>query len=188
MLWRAGERSGARFGWTLPGGVSGARFGWTLPGSAAGHGGVFRQGTGARPGGVSGAWWPGAAAAPREWWRVPSRVGVHGTGDTVPASERVDDRRGEIIMIRSSENPVQHAQRILRRLFPEDPELTEAIAWARQELREAQLDPATAPLRSLRVLRRADRRLTFAAARYLVDAAAGRAPRLGEPYGSPLLD
>lgn len=75
-----------------------------------------------------------------------------------------------------SRSPVERAQTQLRRLFPEDPELTGATAWARETLRLAGLDATTSPLRSLRVLRRADRRLGAVAARHLVELAAGRDP------------
>ncbi|ATG53239.1 hypothetical protein CFK38_12515 [Brachybacterium vulturis] len=77
-------------------------------------------------------------------------------------------------MIGSSQGPAERAQRQLHGLFPEDPALTAATTWATETLRSAQLDPSTAPLRSLRALRRADRRLGVLAARYLVEAAAGR--------------
>ena len=76
----------------------------------------------------------------------------------------------------SSRSPVERARRQLRRLFPDDPHLTGATDWARETLRLAGLDASTAPLRSLRVLRRADRRLSAVAARHLVELAAGRHP------------
>lgn len=77
-------------------------------------------------------------------------------------------------------SPVERAQRQLRRLFPEDPELTGATAWARETLRLAGLDAAASPLRSLRILRRADRRLGAVTARYLVELAAGQDPAVRE--------
>lgn len=73
-------------------------------------------------------------------------------------------------------SPVERAQMQLRRHFPDDPDLTGATAWARETLRTEGLDASEAPLRSLRVLRRADRRLGAVAARYLVELAAGRSP------------
>jgi hypothetical protein len=85
-------------------------------------------------------------------------------------------------MIGGTADPVGRAQKELRRLFPEDPDLSGATAWARETLREAGLDASSAPLRSLRALRRADRRLGAVAARYLVQSAAGR---LGERPGRP---
>ena len=75
-----------------------------------------------------------------------------------------------------SRSPVERAQRQLRRLFPDDPQLTAATAWARETLRTEGIDASASPLRSLRVLRRADRRLSAVAARYLVELAAGRRP------------
>lgn len=92
-------------------------------------------------------------------------------------------------MISSSLSPVQRAQKQLHRLFPEDPALHGAIAWATETLHAASLDPSSAPLRSLRALRRADPRLSTVAARFLVEAAAGHAPATGgRRPGSPLVD
>lgn len=79
-------------------------------------------------------------------------------------------------MIGSSRSPVDRAQKQLHRLFPDDPDLTGATAWAAETLRHEALDPSASPLRSLRALRRADRRLGAVPARYLVEAAAGRTP------------
>lgn len=75
-----------------------------------------------------------------------------------------------------SRDPVERAQRQLRRVFPDDPHLTGAAAWARETLRAEDLDASASPLRSLRALQRADRRLGAVAARYLVELAAGRRP------------
>ncbi|ASK66897.1 hypothetical protein CFK39_15020 [Brachybacterium avium] len=79
-------------------------------------------------------------------------------------------------MIGSAKSPVERAEKQLLRLFPDDPDLLVATAWATETLRSQELDPSASPLRSLRALRRADRRLGAAAARYLVEAAAGRPP------------
>lgn len=79
-------------------------------------------------------------------------------------------------MIGSSTSPGERAEKQLHTLFPGDPDLTAATAWAAETLRNAPLDPSESPLRSLRALRRADRRLGTVAARYLVEAAAGRRP------------
>src|SRR5699024_2995738 len=84
-------------------------------------------------------------------------------------------RGGEMRMI-SSGSPVERARRQLRRLFPDDPHRAGATAWARETQRPAGLDASSATLRSLRVLRRADRRLSAVAARHLVELAAGRHP------------
>ena len=77
-------------------------------------------------------------------------------------------------MIGSSQSPVERAQKQLHRLFPDDPDLAGATAWATETLQNEALDPSASPLRSLRALRRADRRLGAVSARYLVEAAAGR--------------
>lgn len=106
------------------------------------------------------AWRPPDAGPPE----APPRGGTAAT----------DDR--EMTMIGSSQSPVERAQKQLHRLFPGDPDLAAATAWAAETLRNGSLDPAASPLRSLRALRRADRRLGAAAARYLVEAAAGRSP------------
>lgn len=89
-------------------------------------------------------------------------------------------------MIGGETDPVGRAEEELRRLFPGRNGLDDAVAWAREVLAEAGLDPAAAPLRSVRRLRRMNRRLGLVAARYLTDAAAGRrqerAPRSPNPY------
>lgn len=79
-------------------------------------------------------------------------------------------------MISSSQGPVERAEKQLHRLFPDDPDLAGARAWAAETLRSEALDPSASPLRSLRALRRADRRLGGVSARYLVETAAGRNP------------
>lgn len=71
---------------------------------------------------------------------------------------------------------MDRAQKQLHRLFPDDPDLATATSWAVETLRNEALDPSASPLRSLRALRRADRRLGAVAARYLVETAAGRDP------------
>ncbi|MGO1259021.1 MAG: hypothetical protein ACTMII_08725 [Brachybacterium sp.] len=77
-------------------------------------------------------------------------------------------------MIGGVADPAGRAQEELHRLFPGENGLEEAVAWARDVLDEAGLDPAVAPLRSVRLLRRANRSLGLLTARYLTDAAAGR--------------
>ena len=80
-------------------------------------------------------------------------------------------------MIRSRRSPSDRARAQLEQLFsgPEGPE--HATAWARAVLDEAGFDASRTPLRALRALRRADRRLSPIAARYLVDAVAGHGDR-----------
>lgn len=89
-------------------------------------------------------------------------------------------------MIGGTVSPVERAKKQLTLLFPDDPGHREAVAWASAVLQNAQLDPSAAPLRSLRALRRADRRLGGVTARYLVNAAAGTAaggsPRAVNPH------
>lgn len=80
-------------------------------------------------------------------------------------------------MIGGVTDPVGQAQEELRRLFPGKNGHDDAVAWARDVLAEAGLDPASAPLRSVRRLRRENRRLGLVAARYLADTAAGRRPK-----------
>lgn len=77
-------------------------------------------------------------------------------------------------MIGGVADPVGQAQDELSRLFPGTDGPEEAVAWARGVLAGEGLDPAAAPLRSVRLLRRTNRRLGLVAARYLTDAAAGR--------------
>lgn len=85
----------------------------------------------------------------------------------------------------SSQSPVERAQKQLGRLFPDDPDLAGATAWARETLRIAGLDPSASPLRSLRALRRANGRLGAVPARYLVELAAGRHPARGRRRTPP---
>lgn len=80
------------------------------------------------------------------------------------------------MVIRSSTDPVRHAQKQLRGLYTGDDAEQRARSWAVEILQVRGLDPAKAPLRSLRALRRGDRRLGLVTARYLVDLAAGRSP------------
>lgn len=82
-------------------------------------------------------------------------------------------------MIGSARSPVERAEKQLHRLFPDDPDLTAATAWAAETLWNEALNPSASPLRCLRALRRADRRLGAVAARYLVESAAGRRPAPG---------
>ncbi len=89
-------------------------------------------------------------------------------------------------MIGGETDPVGRALEELRRLFPGTNGIEDAVAWAREVLAEAGLDPASAPVRSVRRLRRMNRRLGLLAARYLTDAAAERtqerAPRPLNPH------
>lgn len=87
-------------------------------------------------------------------------------------------------MIGGSIDPAGRAEREVRGLFADDDALDRAVAWAREILAVRGLDPSAQQLRSLRELRRADRRLSLVAARFLVEAAAGRGetpPRRASP-------
>ncbi|HIY24892.1 MAG TPA: hypothetical protein H9837_11415 [Candidatus Brachybacterium merdigallinarum] len=77
-------------------------------------------------------------------------------------------------MIRSNRDPRQRAEQEVRGLFAEDSALQEGISWARGALTAAGVDPGSQQLRAIRVLRESDQRLSLIAARYLVDAAAGK--------------
>ncbi|MGP9746312.1 hypothetical protein [Brachybacterium sp. AOP29-B2-41] len=77
-------------------------------------------------------------------------------------------------MIGGVADPVGRAQEELCRLFPGKDGLEDAVVWARDVLADAGLDPAVAPLRCVRRLRRTNRSLGLLAARYLTDAVAGR--------------
>lgn len=85
-------------------------------------------------------------------------------------------------------NPAARAEREIRARFAEDDALERGVDWAREVLSRAGADPGRRPLRSVRVLRREDPRLSLVAARYLVDAAAGRPPRRGARRLNPHLE
>lgn len=91
-------------------------------------------------------------------------------------ARRGANEQGRDMVIRSSTDPVRHAQKQLSRLYAGDDAEQQARSWALGVLEGKGLDPARAPLRSLRALRRQDRRLGAVTARYLVDLAAGRSP------------
>lgn len=80
-------------------------------------------------------------------------------------------------MIGPQKGPVDRAEAELAKLFAEDGGVSGAIAWARTASAQSDSDPVAHPLRTLRELRRADKRLSAVAARYLVEAVAGREPR-----------
>lgn len=79
-------------------------------------------------------------------------------------------------MIDAGITPVGLAEREISRLFADRGGREAAGTWAREVLAAAELDPRRKPLRSVRVLRRAERRLSPIGARYLVEVAAGRIP------------
>lgn len=116
---------------------------------------------------------------------------VSGTSGRIHGSKSRDEpvsEHGEGLMIGGTADPVGRAQEQLRRLFPDDPEHTAAIAWARETLHSSGLDPDAAPLRSLRALRRADVRLDAVTARYLVEIAAGKPVNSRRPGLNPHLE
>jgi hypothetical protein len=77
-------------------------------------------------------------------------------------------------MIGGRTDPVGKAEEELHRLFPGERDLSGATAWAAETLRDAGVDATSAPLRSVRVLRRAERRLSAVTARYLVETVSDR--------------
>ncbi|MGP5055125.1 hypothetical protein ACTXJ3_08520 [Brachybacterium paraconglomeratum] len=92
-------------------------------------------------------------------------------------------------MISSSRTPSDRARAQIAQLFGGEQGEERAVAWARGVLEHAGLDASTAPLRSMRALRRAERRLGLVAGRFLVEAVAGRSEATGRAgAGSPLTD
>ena len=80
-------------------------------------------------------------------------------------------------MIGIRRNFGKEAELQVRGLFADDGAVERGVAWAREVLDECSLDPASQPLEGIRALRRADRRLSLIAARYLVDAVVDAAQR-----------
>lgn len=76
-------------------------------------------------------------------------------------------------MISNQVDPVARARWEVLGLFADDGAAQRATAWARGVLENASVDPAAQQLRALRALRRADRRLSLSAARYLLSLARG---------------
>ncbi len=92
-------------------------------------------------------------------------------------------------MISSSRTPSDRARAQIAQLFGGEQGEERAVAWALGVLEHAGLDASRAPLRSMRALRRAERRLGLVAGRYLVEAVAGRSDATGPAgAGSPLKD
>lgn len=90
-------------------------------------------------------------------------------------------------MIGGDVDPVGSARVELKRLFPQDEGFQGAMAWAREVLSAEGIDPDAVSLRSVRALRKHDRRLSRTAARYLADTAAagkeqGRSVRPFNPH------
>lgn len=77
-------------------------------------------------------------------------------------------------MIGPRRSPSEHARAQISQLFAGEDGVERAASWARAVLAQEGLEPTRAPLRSLRALRRADRRLSPVTARYLVAVLAGR--------------
>lgn len=101
---------------------------------------------------------------------------------------RCDDYLGEKrTMIGGAVDPVGTARKELLQLFPDDEGFEAAASWARAVLESEGLDPDAVSLRSVRALRRHDRRLSRVAARYLADKASGKEPRGGGGRFNPLL-
>jgi hypothetical protein len=77
-------------------------------------------------------------------------------------------------MIGQRRGPSEHARAQIAQLFAGEDGVERAAGWARAVLAQEGLEAARSPLRSLRALRRADRRLSPVTARYLVAVLAGR--------------
>ena len=85
-------------------------------------------------------------------------------------------------------DPVGRARQELRELFPDDEDFEGAVEWGRQVLAAERIDVGSASLRSVRALRKNDRRLSRVAARYLAEAAAGKRPGERTPSFNPHLE
>ncbi len=62
----------------------------------------------------------------------------------------------------------------VRGIFADDASLERGAAWAISILQDADIDPHDQPVRAIKALRSADRRISLLAGRYLVDLAAGK--------------
>lgn len=82
-------------------------------------------------------------------------------------------------MIGGDKDLAAQARGELERLFDGADGVEGAQAWAGGVLEREDIDPAAAPLRALRALRREDSRLGRVAARYLVETLAGRGSQTG---------
>ena len=76
-------------------------------------------------------------------------------------------------MISNQVDPLGRARWEVLGLFADDDAARRATTWAREVLESASVDPSGQQLRALRALRRADRRLSLPAARYLLTMARG---------------
>ena len=74
------------------------------------------------------------------------------------------------MMIGGASDPAVRAEQEIKALFAGDDVIAHAVDWARDVLMDKGIDPSAHPLRAIRALRRADRRLGLVPARYLVDA------------------
>lgn len=91
------------------------------------------------------------------------------------------------MVIGGATDPVGRAEQEIKSLFAGDDVVAGAVDWARGVLTERGIDPSANPVRALRALRKADRRLSRGSARYLADAAAGRPQRRSRDR-SPILE
>lgn len=80
-------------------------------------------------------------------------------------------------MISNQVDPLGRARWEVLGLFADDDAARRATTWAREVLESASVDPSGQQLRALRALRRADRRLSLPAARYLLTMARGSGER-----------
>lgn len=79
--------------------------------------------------------------------------------------------------------PAQEAELQVRGIFADDASLERGTAWAISVLQDADIDPHDQPVRAIKALRDADRRIGLAAGRFLVDLAAGKREPLDDGLG-----
>ncbi|GAB2544838.1 hypothetical protein [Brachybacterium huguangmaarense] len=70
--------------------------------------------------------------------------------------------------------PAQEAEMQVRGIFADDASLERGAAWAISVLQDEDIDPHDQPVRAIKALRTADKRLSLIAARYLMDLASGK--------------
>lgn len=70
--------------------------------------------------------------------------------------------------------PAQDAEIQVRGLFADDAALERGTAWAISVLQDEDVDPHDQPVRAIKALRGADRRVSLVAARFLMDLASGK--------------
>lgn len=79
-------------------------------------------------------------------------------------------------MVGGWRNPARDAELQVRGIFADDSALERGAAWAISVLQDADIDPRAQPVRAIKALRLADRRISLAAGRLLVELAKGNRP------------